>query len=77
MKISRGSYKVLQNCHILASKLESKVKFPLIIVSGELKAQGPQKKYGGPHAAHGSLFGHVCSTSYFVSVGSYLLLSFG
>jgi hypothetical protein len=22
--------------------------------------QGPQKKFGGPHAAHGPHFGHVC-----------------
>jgi hypothetical protein len=33
--------------------------------------QGPQKKFGGPHAARGPHFGHVCSIILFKKMFEY------
>jgi hypothetical protein len=60
MKIPRGSKNVLQKCIFLAFKV--KIFFKNGIFGGLFyknfeppSAQGPQKKFGGPH------FGHVCT----------------
>jgi hypothetical protein len=34
--------------------------------------QGPQKKFGGPHAARGPHFGHVCTRPWLLAIRNFV-----